>query len=674
MTKRSLISVLLICGLAVFWSCATTGAEPNNRYFKAEASYNDLQEQPDKQQYRTYWMDCIHQFKSVYESDPDGPWAAAGLYMTGHLYRQLHQHSYKPSDLSRAKRIFRKIVKKYPSSAYCAKARKGLKKIAERDDQPDLAAQAKKQYFKAESAFSDLQKAPEKQKYRVYWLDCIRKFETVHAIDPDGPWAAAGLFMTARLYQELYRHSYKPADRREARQRLQQVIADYPDSKYQEKARARLQGSPKNADSDTVRALTGGQTTSGEVTAARGKGEKEAKGEKKEKDSGQSTGDHVTEVTGIRYWSNPEYTRVVIDANRETDFKNNLLDKDPSINKPHKRLYVDLKKSRLGEDIKRQIAIDDTLLKDVRAGQHATDTVRVVVDIKSFENYNVFSLKNPFRVVIDVRGESASPSETAGTTDTDREDSGKSSSIARQLALGVGRIVIDPGHGGKDPGAPGAVDGVYEKQIVMDLAETLGKEIRRELGCEVLFTRRKDKYLTLEERTAIANTKQADLFISLHANASKNGQAHGLETYFLNLTTDDESIAVAARENATSKKNIGELQNILNDLMQNAKINESSRLATYVQGALYQNLSDRYNRINNKGVKQAPFYVLLGAQMPSILIETAFISNKRECRRLLDPQYQKTLCRGILDGIKRYIETTRPTAFLSEEQSKGANR
>lgn len=122
---------------------------------------------------------------------------------------------------------------------------------------------------------------------------------------------------------------------------------------------------------------------------------------------------------------------------------------------------------------------------------------------------------------------------------------------------------------------------------------------------------------------------------------------------------------MAARENATSKKNIGELQTILNDLMQNAKINESSRLATYVQGGLYRNLSDGYSRINNKGVKQAPFYVLLGAQMPSILIETAFISNERECRRLMDPDYQKTLCEGIVDGVQRYIETTRPTAALS---------
>jgi N-acetylmuramoyl-L-alanine amidase len=345
-------------------------------------------------------------------------------------------------------------------------------------------------------------------------------------------------------------------------------------------------------------------------------------------------------------------------------FQNNLLKKDPSAHKSHQRLYIDLQNSRLGCH-KKTIPINDSLLKAARAGQYTADTVRVVIDINSFEDYNIFSLQNPFRIVVDVRGRTSAKKQSPIIPAKDR-DSPNSASIAKQLALGVHRIVIDPGHGGKDYGAPGYLKGVHEKKIVLAIAKKLAEKVKRDLGCEAILTREGDKYLTLEERTAIANTKQGDLFVSIHANASRNKRAFGIETYFLNLTTDDESITVAARENATSEKNISELQTILNDLLQNAKINESSRLATYVQKELCQKMETKYNRIKNKGVKRAPFYVLIGAQMPAILIETSFISNKTECKRLTDPKYQNTLCDGIVNGIRKYIKETQPTAYFGD--------
>jgi len=167
----------------------------------------------------------------------------------------------------------------------------------------------------------------------------------------------------------------------------------------------------------------------------------------------------------------------------------------------------------------------------------------------------------------------------------------------------------------------------------------------------------------LEERTAIANTQNADLFVSIHTNASPDKRAFGMETYILNLATDDEAIRVAAMENATSAKNISDLDSILQDLMQNAKVNESARLASYVQGGMNIRLKKKYDYIRNKGIKQAPFYVLLGAEMPSILVETAFISNPRECKRLTNARYQNLICQGIVDGIKRYMKETNPLAF-----------
>jgi N-acetylmuramoyl-L-alanine amidase len=187
------------------------------------------------------------------------------------------------------------------------------------------------------------------------------------------------------------------------------------------------------------------------------------------------------------------------------------------------------------------------------------------------------------------------------------------------------------------------------------------------MGCQVIMTRTTDKYLTLEERTAIANTSNADLFISIHCNSNRNHRAYGIATYFLNLATDNDAILVAARENATSTKNISDLQSILNDLMRHTKVNESSRLASHVQQCLCSELEHKYHFIRNKGVKQAPFYVLLGARMPAILVETSFISNRRECKRLISSAYQDRLTDAIINGIKSYVKEINPSAFAHRD-------
>ncbi|MEJ2657293.1 MAG: N-acetylmuramoyl-L-alanine amidase [Desulfobacterales bacterium] len=288
-----------------------------------------------------------------------------------------------------------------------------------------------------------------------------------------------------------------------------------------------------------------------------------------------------------------------------------------------------------------------------------------MVDIKSFKTYKIFSLKNPFRIVIDVWGEVAQPAPAVLTADK-KDMKIPPGALAKQLALGVSRIVIDPGHGGRDFGAPGYYRGIHEKHITLKLARRLAKKIREELGYEVIMTRHSVRYLTFEERTAIANTKIADLFISIHANAARDRRAYGIETFFLNLATDNDAILVAARENATSTKNISDLQTILGDLMQNAKINESSRLAVHVQKSMTQYLGGHYTKIRGKGVKQAPFYVLLGAQMPAILIETSFISNPTECKRLMSIAYQDRMSEAIVQGIKEYIKDMNPTAFMEK--------
>ena len=529
-----------------------------------------------------------------------------------------------------------------------------------------FAATSKDTYHQAEACYKKLRHSPKKQKYRENWLRCIDKFKAVYRHDPSGAWAPAGLYKAGVLYEELYKRSFKKSDKENAFEVYDLIIKQYPKSKYRGKAENAKGGQASEKTPKTTSPKVMPEKKN--VRAPMDSIETEIKKSSSSQDLNTQKSDPAeagsAEIVGLRYWSNPNYTRVVIDADNEVSYAHRLLKKDTAINKPQ-RLYVDLNNSRLGKDIKKHILIDDNLLMDTRAGQFSSNQVRVVVDIKSFRTYKIFSLKNPFRIVIDVWGKDPSPTPSVAITDK-KGDKIPAGALAKQLSLGVRRIVIDPGHGGRDYGAPGYLKGVYEKTISLKVARRLANKIRKKLDYEVIMTRNNDRNLSLEERTAIANTKNADLFISIHTNASRDRRAYGIETFFLNLATDNDAILVAARENATSTKNISDLQSILSDLMQNAKINESSRLAVHVQGSLKNHLKKHYSRIKSKGVKQAPFYVLLGAQMPAILIETSFISNSRECKRLVNEKYQDRMCDAIVNGIQAYVRETNPTAFMEK--------
>ncbi len=523
---------------------------------------------------------------------------------------------------------------------------------------------AKNRYIKADAAYKKLRENPRKQKYRQFWLECIDRYNSVYKYNPSDPWASAGLYKSGILYYELYKHSYRKEDRDFAVRIFQKVIKKYPKSRYRNRARtALLQISGKKGRP----LLVSGKKRLKPVKKTSVISVKDIRNDNYKNDISKSI-----KVFNLRFWSNDNYTRIVIDANKKTGYKHRLLKKDPSLNKPQ-RLYIDLENSILDKKLPKFVPINDKLLKNVRVAQNTKKQVRIVIDIKSFKNYKIFSLNNPFRIVIDVWGKGRQKAKN------NRADKKKyigtslkmPASLARQFALKVHTIVIDPGHGGKDYGAPGVIKGVHEKNIVLQISKKLAVKIEKQLKCKTILTRKTDRYISLEERTAIANTKKADLFVSIHTNAARNKKVYGIETYFLNLATDASAILVAERENAASAKHLSDLQTILNDLMQYAKVNESSKLALYVQNNVSSNLSRHYNMIKNKGVKKAPFYVLIGAQMPAVLIETGFISNKKECRRLIDPKYQDKLCDAITKGLKKYIEDIRPTAFRKQGNRGG---
>jgi len=227
-------------------------------------------------------------------------------------------------------------------------------------------------------------------------------------------------------------------------------------------------------------------------------------------------------------------------------------------------------------------------------------------------------------------------------------------SLTRALGLKFGRIVIDPGHGGHDAGTIGP-NGLEEKDIVLDVAKRLGKLLQTRLSADVIFTRQNDTFIPLETRTAIANQEQADLFVSIHANSSRDEDARGVETYYLNFTSNAASLEVAARENAASDKSIHELQDLVKKIALKEKIEESREFATDVQRSLHGSLAHKNPEIRDRGVKKAPFVVLIGANMPSILAEISFVSNPTDERKLDTSEYRQRIAESLFKGIAKYV-------------------
>ena len=245
----------------------------------------------------------------------------------------------------------------------------------------------------------------------------------------------------------------------------------------------------------------------------------------------------------------------------------------------------------------------------------------------------------------------ARPAETAARAGADRPAPGNIS-LARQLGLQVSRVVIDAGHGGRDPGARG--HGLRESDIVLDIARRTARLLGERHGVDVVMTRNDDTFIPLRDRTALANEVGADLFLSIHANASRNVKAHGVETYFANLALDREAERVAARENQAAGGTMKDLDDLLEALATNSKLQESQDFATVVQRAMVENLRPANPKLRDLGVKQAPFFVLIGARMPSILAEVSFVSNRAEARLLADDDYRERIAEALTEAVATY--------------------
>jgi len=367
-------------------------------------------------------------------------------------------------------------------------------------------------------------------------------------------------------------------------------------------------------------------------------------------------------VTGLRFLSSPAYTRIMLELSQDTKYEIRQLKEDIAKGMPP-RIYIDISSARLALASKEPVVVEDGLLKQIRIGQYSADVVRVVLDMHSLRAHNAFLLPDPYRLVVDVQGQKAPENNVAKETPARKAPASRKPELKEKVPApsaavhgGIRKIVLDPGHGGKDPGAVG-IGGRAEKDIVLNIAKKLAVKLRNEMGIQVVLTRKDDRYVPLENRTAIANAEEADLFISLHMNASANSEAKGVETYYLDNTTDEAALRLAARENGTARKSVSDLQFILSDMTQNMKLEDSITLAHRLQHSAVSGMAKTIGDVKDLGVKKALFYVLVGARMPSVLVEMFFITNPIEGRSMGQESAQDSMVEALMQGIQKYAQS-----------------
>jgi N-acetylmuramoyl-L-alanine amidase len=456
----------------------------------------------------------------------------------------------------------------------------------------------------------------------------------------------------------------------------------------------------------------------------------------------------VARIQAIRRTVLPDVIRIAIELDQEIAYRYERIDGPV-------RVFLDLADTEAAPTVPVTTPFDDSVVKSVRIGARPGRATRIVLDLEGAGRHTVFTLYNPYRIVVDIDRRTGTPAVVAAvhTTPTPppvlpasapvtrgaapamapvarpapvpapvpdaptervrvpadeevrpappvapppeessaaapllgrRAATGTAASsalpaptapsanfegrfsLSRQLGLGINRIVIDPGHGGHDPGTRGK--GVSESELVLDVARRLEVLLLKEPGVEVMMTRRTDVFVPLEERTAIANREGADLFLSIHANSSRNSKAGGVETYFLNFASNPDAEAVAARENSASGRTMHSLPDIVRAITLNNKLDESRDFATLVQRAMIETLARANGEVRDRGVKQAPFVVLIGAGMPSVLAEIAFMTNSREGKLLKTSAYRQRVAEALFQGIRRYQRSLKAVTAVAASQ------
>ncbi|MBI2834628.1 MAG: N-acetylmuramoyl-L-alanine amidase [Acidobacteria bacterium] len=556
--------------------------------------------------------------------------------------------------------------------------------------------------------------------------DTMNAYQAIVRQHPQSGYCDNALWQASGLALEAYRRFAQDQDRQAGLRALNTILTRYPSSKLIEQVRDRTTqfqiayaairpDRPVSSSSET----TGRGTTPSPAAAL---------GTSRHPTPDASGVDDVTRTVFIREITRtlmPEAVRIAIRMDREVPFRKDELENP-------RRVFFDLRGAQASPSLlDATLTYRDDVVREIRLGRHPRNTTRIVIDLQGVSRYNVFSVYNPYRLVIDcvrdltprespvvkrgiteavlsdvpepVSAETIAapavtldepavvmpgaaqpvsepsrhapanaerlpplPSTSVATMPAGAPAGEGRYSLARQLGLGVSRIVIDPGHGGHDPGAQGLR--VSEAELVLDVALRLEKLLARQPGFEVILTRRKNAFVPLEERTAIANRESADLFLSIHANASRNASVRGVETYFLNFASGPEAEAVAARENAGSRHSMRDLPEIVRVITLNNKLDESRDFAATIQQAIVGRLRTRGQDVRNLGVRQAPFVVLVGAGMPAALTEISFVTNREEAQLLRTSKYRQRITEALLEAIVRYRKDLKTVSTLALQE------
>ena len=510
---------------------------------------------------------------------------------------------------------------------------------------------------------------------------------------PRSGYSDNALWQAAGIYALAYEHFRQDGDRRDAQRMLDRLRAEYPSSSLIGRTGeiASLLG-PRSAAAVGTSAVRRASPPATRLAPPA-----EAPRAVEAAPKAPASLPLVATLTSIKRAEIGNVVRITLELDSEVAYHEERVD-TPA------RVFFDLRNARLGQGLREApLHFGADVLKQIRLGKRDDGSTRVAMDLDGITRYSVFTLYNPFRLVVDferteptaapvntlpvgsspLRIKSAPvmpappvpstmlPAQPTSPVDTPVPTApavtGKGNySLARQLGLGVARVVIDPGHGGHDPGALGFR--VTESELVLDVALRLQKLLLKQNNVDVVLTRDSDVFVPLEERTAIANRAAADLFLSIHANASENSSARGVETYYLNFASNPDAEAVAARENSASNGTMHVLPDIIKAIALNDKLDESRDFAELVQNSLAKRLRTHNARLKSLGVKRAPFVVLIGAGMPSVLAEISFVTNKQEATLLRTGSYRQHIAEALFDAVAQYQRSLKKVTAIADSR------
>lgn len=525
-------------------------------------------------------------------------------------------------------------------------------------------------YEKAKVELSRLLGDEKRAQYRHSWLKIADDFMDVYESRSDWNNRPAALFRSAVALEEMARRSFVRKDAQNAAVRFESVAKKHPASVLADDSlyRAAVIRKELMRDDEGARALL---TTLGKKYAKSDyapKAREYLAGLNGNAVATLGPAPVIKSVAAVAQvvritpqLKGKDVVRIVISVDKRVKWRIQHQAADSKNDRPA-RLTLDLTDATPGDKLKpgaryTKMGIFSRYAVDYAASQGKT---RILLDFSRLQRYTVRAEKSPFRIIIEATGASKAlaqgiqvgqPTKSAGSGRTRAAKPAASRQVAAQLGLSVRTVVIDPGHGGKDPGA--SHNNIVERETSLDIAKRVG-HVLRAAGYNVAFTRDRDTWVSLADRPRLAVKYKGDLFVSIHVNASSKPGVSGLETYYLDLAKTKESVRLAAVENAGSNRRVGEMEKILADMLLGSRMQESRKLASYVQDQALARLKKSGQPAKDGGTKGAPFHVLIGSSMPGVLIEVGYCTNVAEARRLRQPAYRDALAEGIANGIHRY--------------------